>query len=348
MAVDSTLPSRKRPLLPPTNSPSCLEGRSSNVHDLLNHSDIHQQRLTSQSPASSAGPMTPGNRLPSVNTLARPLYDARKQFLFSRPPSPISSRLVPHSRLIDQNDGRRSSDTSIFSTTSPTTSVSSSFGRRATPPIHSTYQTPDGNFQFITSGGIMVPLDTQQASRLADEKRKRNAGASARFRQRRKEKEKESATAISRLETRVKELEDMNIWYRSERDHLRQICISQGLQSQIGSRSISPRLKKMTPIISTTSTPSEWRQQHEERYDEEVCHQRRRLGDYLDGMEMPIRSSQQQAAVGQQPSIAHNPHISTPLVSLPSIANTGRTHRNEQHHHHHYHHRHERHYSRTR
>lgn len=326
MTVDQILPSKKRPLLPPVDTPSYPEGRSSNVHALLNHSEVHQQRLASQSPASSTGPATPGTTLSDVNTLAapRPLCDTRKQFLFGRPPSPISSRsvFIPHPRLTIQNDGRRDSDTSIFSTTSPTTSVSSSFGRRASPPIHSRYQTSDGNFQFMTSGGIMVPLDTQQASRLSDEKRKRNAGASARFRQRRKEREKESATAISRLETRVKELEDTNIWYRSERDHLRQICINHGLQSKIGPRSMSPRLRKMTPITtSTASSPSKWEQQGK-AYDEQSRHQRRRVGDYFDGILSP------QQAVGQ-PSIAHNPHISTPLPSI----NTGiRSHHEQQQH----------------
>lgn len=79
-------------------------------------------------------------------------------------------------------------------------------------------------------GTLTVPVDTQQASKGADEKRKRNAGASARFRQRRKESEKESTISISKLnqqasemERKLREVEAERDFYRQERNRFRDV-----------------------------------------------------------------------------------------------------------------------------
>ncbi|KAI0166421.1 hypothetical protein GGR57DRAFT_25482 [Xylariaceae sp. FL1272] len=57
---------------------------------------------------------------------------------------------------------------------------------------------------------FIVPVDTHQGSRQADEKRQRNAGASARFRKRRKEKEIADKVEQQRLENDNRELERRN------------------------------------------------------------------------------------------------------------------------------------------
>ncbi|KAI9647067.1 hypothetical protein NHQ30_005069 [Ciborinia camelliae] len=93
---------------------------------------------------------------------------------------------------------------------------------------------PYGVLTITTAHGVAyhVPVDTHQASRLADEKRARNAGASARFRQRRKEKEKEASSNIEKLqsqtrelERRVREAEGERDFYRGERDRFRDMLL---------------------------------------------------------------------------------------------------------------------------
>ena len=330
VSSEATLPSRRRPILPSikpvaqdqskvkatspvTAQASFTETRSSNVHDLLNHSDT--QRFVSNSPVSSHSPLTPGTTLPSVNVLtgfrsfqpidtkSQPLLGKTSPLMLSRTPFPLRSGA--------HEDGRRGSDASGFSTISPTSSMTSSVEHgRGSPTAnaahHSNYAS--GNFHFMN--GLVVPVDTQQGSRLADEKRKRNAGASARFRQRRKEKEKESSHSIQRLETRVKELDDLNGWYRNERDHLRQICINHGLQTQVGPRPASPRPVKMRSNTSAVTTPSDWQQQGE-RGNEASRNQRRRV-DYFEGAQVPPLPSREHTIVG------HSPHAQQPLADQVS------------------------------
>ncbi|ESZ96116.1 hypothetical protein SBOR_3505 [Sclerotinia borealis F-4128] len=93
---------------------------------------------------------------------------------------------------------------------------------------------PYGVLTITTAHGVAyhVPVDTHQASRLADEKRARNAGASARFRQRRKEKEKEASSNIEKLqsqtrdlERRVRDAEGERDFYRGERDRFRDMLL---------------------------------------------------------------------------------------------------------------------------
>ncbi|THY87593.1 hypothetical protein D6C92_07984 [Aureobasidium pullulans] len=74
-----------------------------------------------------------------------------------------------------------------------------------------------------TEGDVRFPVEVQQASRVADEKRRRNAGASARFRERRKRKEMEASQTISRLEQQVKEMTEDADFYRHDRDMLASI-----------------------------------------------------------------------------------------------------------------------------
>ncbi|KAH9900605.1 hypothetical protein F4778DRAFT_151433 [Xylariomycetidae sp. FL2044] len=87
-------------------------------------------------------------------------------------------------------------------------------------------------FGIMPSHGeqIVVQIDTQQASRQADEKRQRNAGASARFRARKKDREVQQTFNVNRLENeardmemRLQDLEHQRDHYRNDRDRLREI-----------------------------------------------------------------------------------------------------------------------------
>ncbi|KAI1426062.1 hypothetical protein F5Y12DRAFT_713508 [Xylaria sp. FL1777] len=77
---------------------------------------------------------------------------------------------------------------------------------------------------------FIVPVDTHQGSRQADEKRQRNAGASQRFRKRKKDRETQERMEHQRmesqyreLEARIQTLENDRERLRSDRDRLRDI-----------------------------------------------------------------------------------------------------------------------------
>ncbi|RMZ78121.1 hypothetical protein DV738_g3978, partial [Chaetothyriales sp. CBS 135597] len=111
-------------------------------------------------------------------------------------------------------------------------SLSGEFSAENFPHTQSdTYQTGQTGYQMTLEtdqGPLVVPveLDLQQASKVADEKRKRNAGASARFRARRKEKEKEASQKISDLQQELREMKQERDFYRNERDFFRDFAAS--------------------------------------------------------------------------------------------------------------------------
>ncbi|KAI0873388.1 hypothetical protein GGS24DRAFT_501882 [Hypoxylon argillaceum] len=77
---------------------------------------------------------------------------------------------------------------------------------------------------------FIVPVDTHQGSRQADEKRQRNAGASQRFRKRKKDRETQERMEHQRMESQYREmearihaLETDRERIRSDRDRLRDI-----------------------------------------------------------------------------------------------------------------------------
>ncbi|KAI1175988.1 hypothetical protein F4777DRAFT_578413 [Nemania sp. FL0916] len=77
---------------------------------------------------------------------------------------------------------------------------------------------------------FIVPVDTHQGSRQADEKRQRNAGASQRFRKRKKDRETQERLEHQRMESqyremeaRIQTLENDRERLRSDRDRLRDI-----------------------------------------------------------------------------------------------------------------------------
>ncbi|TGJ79756.1 hypothetical protein E0Z10_g9011 [Xylaria hypoxylon] len=68
---------------------------------------------------------------------------------------------------------------------------------------------------------FIVPVDTHQGSRQADEKRQRNAGASQRFRKRKKDRETQERMEHQRMETQYRDLEARILALETERDRLR-------------------------------------------------------------------------------------------------------------------------------
>ena len=387
------------------------EPRSSTVHSILNNDDASSQRSsippdsyphrsTSESPASSNGPLTPGKTFPSMNGIPSPhlagrntmlhnrgpgttaisnptgSIDARKvpfltdpgkgvphpmEAAHGRSPPPTAHRPVypyPHPTVIKAED-RRGSDASQLipsQSNSPTTSMTSygtapGPGSRTSPvmpysqsapesrkgmgtpqqspmgPSSQTYGPPSngaasqGTYQLMTidtdRGPVQFPVDVQAASKVADEKRKRNAGASARFRQRRKEKEREASQTISRLESKVRDLNDDKEFYRRERDYFRNLVYNSPVSSQVVARPPSPRQRKLSIDTSSAGTP-EW-QQNGERGNDNGQNQRRRISGFFEPAAGQSPVVAVTAAPPPPPSQAqgppphsHNPHAAYP------------------------------------
>ena len=141
-------------------------------------------------------------------------------------------------------------------------------------------------------GPITVPveMDVQQASKVADEKRKRNAGASARFRQRRKEKEKEASVTIASLEKDIKALEDERDFYYGERNFWRDFAARTVGAGQLPPRPRSPAPRRQSiPMSSEGGSVQSMEQGPPEPQPTRT--QRRRTGDY-----QPTFTSGQSAA----------------------------------------------------
>ncbi|KAI4692146.1 uncharacterized protein J4E84_003114 [Alternaria hordeiaustralica] len=141
-----------------------------------------------------------------------------------------------------------------------------------------TIQSQDGSLHNIQ-------VETQTASKGADEKRRRNAGASARFRARRKEKEREASMSISRLEQSVRDSNEDAEYYRSERDYWRSIAMQAHPERHI-TRPPSPRLRRVSvaPSRAPSSTTGHGSEasydDYEEEFREEERNVRRRTSSY--------------------------------------------------------------------
>ncbi|KAI0971053.1 hypothetical protein F4678DRAFT_91103 [Xylaria arbuscula] len=68
---------------------------------------------------------------------------------------------------------------------------------------------------------FIIPVDTHQGSRQADEKRQRNAGASQRFRKRKKDRETQERMEHQRMESQYRELEARIQTLETERERIR-------------------------------------------------------------------------------------------------------------------------------
>ena len=112
---------------------------------------------------------------------------------------------------------------------------------------------PAYQMELSTEGGTMivpVEVDVQQASKLADEKRKRNAGASARFRQRRKEKEHAASQHIADLQKQVRDMTEERDHYLSERNVFRDL-VARAPGLSVPPRPPSPRLRRQGHYASS-------------------------------------------------------------------------------------------------
>lgn len=155
---------------------------------------------------------------------------------------------------------------------------------------HEGYQAGQAPYQVQvnTEVPMVIPLDDQSASRLADEKRKRNAGASARFRARRKEKEKEASQTISGLQQELRDLIEERDYYLSERNYYRDLAARHVPSAQLLQRPPTPqhprRLTTSTtaPLSASGGSPEPY--ESEETYrgypDPGSAAQRRRTDDY--------------------------------------------------------------------
>lgn len=134
-----------------------------------------------------------------------------------------------------------------------------------------TIQSQDGSLHNIQ-------VETQTASKGADEKRRRNAGASARFRARRKEKEREASISISRLEQNVRDSNEDAEYYRSERDYWRSIAMQAQPERHI-TRPPSPRLRRVSvaPSRAPSSTTGHGSEASYDGYEEEMREEERNV-----------------------------------------------------------------------
>jgi hypothetical protein len=99
---------------------------------------------------------------------------------------------------------------------------------------------------------ILIPVDTHQGSKSADERRLRNAGASQRFRSRKKERETQMEEEARRLNALVRGLEQQRDFYRNERNRLRDIVSRTPSISEYANGPPTP-----TPAQSAASSETE-------------------------------------------------------------------------------------------
>jgi len=169
-------------------------------------------------------------------------------------------------------------------------SASGGFGREGqVHGPHEGYQQGSASYQMTLDtdqGPMVVPveLDLQQASKVADEKRKRNAGASARFRARRKEKEKEASQTIAGLQQELRDLVEEREFYRAERNYFRDLATRNLPSTQIPPRPPSPQSRRMAaapaPAPATENNAAITEEQYHDRSDSASTIQRRRTADY--------------------------------------------------------------------
>jgi len=184
---------------------------------------------------------------------------------------------------------------------------------------HEGYQSGPASYQIsldTEQGPMIVPveLDLQQASKVADEKRKRNAGASARFRARRKEKEKEASQTIHGLQHELKETLKQRDFYFTERNWYRDFVVRNMGPNQLPPRPSSPQMSQYEPPPMSAGSPSGTEDNfgHQEPYLGNV--QRRRTGEYQPSFTGPALAGPSMAP----PFAPSYPPQPPPPLSLPA------------------------------
>ena len=190
-------------------------------------------------------------------------------------------------------------------------------GHRHHPPGQTSLQMTLNTEQ----GTMVVPVDVQQASKTANEKRKRNASASARFRARRKEKEKEASHTIVNLETELREAMEDRDHYRNERDFFRDLASRHMDLSQLPQRPVSPALRRAAPLLPPVSVePGSAQFQESYRDPTESSSRaplRRRTGDRSRMSESSMSASPMLPPQSLYPSQMSAQPLSLPPVPLP-------------------------------
>ena len=140
------------------------------------------------------------------------------------------------------------------------------------PPQHITLEANRG------SSISPVELDLQQASKLADGKRKQ-ADTSARFRARRRERVREASHLITTLQQEVRDLRNERDFYRNERNYIREFTSGQ-IRTPIPPRPRSPKshLLKVTP--APASDAPERMEEERNPSDPAPAARRRRTNDH--------------------------------------------------------------------
>ncbi|OAP62237.1 hypothetical protein AYL99_04440 [Fonsecaea erecta] len=201
---------------------------------------------------------------------------------------------------------------------------------------HEGYQQGPASYQMTldTDQGplnIPVELDLQQASKVADEKRKRNAGASARFRARRKEKEKEASQTIAGLQQELRDLIEERDHYLSERNYFRDLALRYVSGAQLLPRPESPQQRRMAAASAggphapsgLLETPTVSDDSSRERTDPGPSTQRRRTGDYQPSF--TGRQTHSPPPLGYGTGLSLQPPPPLPPPPIPSMFATSRT-----------------------
>ncbi|KAK5101554.1 hypothetical protein LTR70_000719 [Exophiala xenobiotica] len=271
-----------------------VRGSPSGVAPLRSSLGPVEGRMYFAEPGETAGGVIPP--LPSFSTAPQGAYTAAQsnEHLLGSAPASHNNTATPYpgnhqgyvespssSSIVAEREHPSPYQTSI-SDSGPQTSTATEPQSR-TPARSYGLGQPSYQMQLSTDQGPMilgVEVDVQQASKMADEKRKRNAGASARFRQRRKEKEQVAASTIGELRRQIREITEDRDFYLGERNLLRDL-VARTPGVQLPPRPPSPRLGR-SQSAARYARSEESPGLDYERHDttEPSPAQRRRTSDY--------------------------------------------------------------------
>jgi hypothetical protein len=102
---------------------------------------------------------------------------------------------------------------------------------------------------------ILIPVDTHQGSKSADERRQRGACASRKFRSRKKERSNQMEEETRQLNALVRGLEQQRDFYRDERNRLRDIVSRTPSISEHANGPPTPTLAQSTAFFDTENRP---------------------------------------------------------------------------------------------
>ncbi|KAI1974409.1 hypothetical protein LOZ53_003536 [Ophidiomyces ophidiicola] len=227
-----------------------------------------QRAFTPRSPALNAGGV--GSRytpLPGTMDVAH--------FPFLRSPPPQSSSILqPNSfnyhppNLVSDPRVPQTQSQPLSQETSPSTPHSSYSPFPQGSPAHLLHQPlaiPQAGLpSFVphqmpvdaTQGLIPVTIDMDSGSRKAAVKRQKNSCASKRFRERKKATEDEQRRIIERFQEEIKQLKQIAVFYRNERDYYRDY-VARIPGAHIPQRPVSPKFREHAPLQQVSDSESD-------------------------------------------------------------------------------------------